>query len=134
MVKFGIKVSGAPGGQIGNRCKWRHLVAKFATNSRSSNYSSYELNTLGPLCLWQCFLKTLLRRNLTLSEAFRELAMFRRLNFSTCVFALFTTTPVFYLLRAVKIYKYLVNLTLLIPVLKLPTNIARIANAVHCHS
>ena len=36
--------SGASGGKIGNQCKWRHMVAKFATNSSSateidSNYS-----------------------------------------------------------------------------------------------
>ncbi len=58
---------GPSGGQIWNQCKCYHLVTKFATNSSSASeidliysswkiYSSYEINTLGPLCLWQCYL------------------------------------------------------------------------------
>ena len=56
------------GGQIRNLCKWCHLVAKIRSNEvlNFSLYwicmlcswrdnSSYKLNSLGPLCLWQCF-------------------------------------------------------------------------------
>ena len=81
VAKFVINASGAiwwpnlelmqvvpSGDQIWNLCKWCHLVTKFATNSSSATeidliysswkiYSSYEINTLGPLCLWQCFVK-----------------------------------------------------------------------------
>ena len=60
------------GGPICNQCKWRHLVAKFATNASGAIwwpnlelmqvafYLAGEItqvkrvNTLGPLCLWQC--------------------------------------------------------------------------------
>ena len=66
--------------QIRNECQWRDLVTKFRTNSSGAIwwpnlqliqvvplksilsysswkiYSSYEINTLGPLCLWQCFI------------------------------------------------------------------------------
>ena len=35
--------SGASGGKIGNQCKWRHLVAKFATNSRSFTEINFKL-------------------------------------------------------------------------------------------
>ena len=66
------------GDQIWNECMWRDLVTKFRTNSSGAicwpnlqpiqvvplksilNYSSwkiysrYGVNTLGPLCLWQC--------------------------------------------------------------------------------
>ena len=67
------------GDQIWNECKWRDLVTKLRTYSSGAicspnlqpiqvvplksilNYSSwkiysrYGVNTLGPLCLWQCF-------------------------------------------------------------------------------
>ena len=57
--------SGASAGKIGNQCKSRHLVAKLqpieeVSLKSISNYSSWEiyssygLNTLGPLCLWHC--------------------------------------------------------------------------------
>ena len=63
------------------QCKWRHLVAKLVTNASSAAWwpklksmesltwiffstefvffstgemTSYRINTLGPLCLWQC--------------------------------------------------------------------------------
>ena len=36
-------VSGASGGKIGNQFKWRHLVAKFATNSRSATEIDVKL-------------------------------------------------------------------------------------------
>ena len=35
--------SGASGGKIGNQCKWRHLVAKFATNPRNTTEIDFEL-------------------------------------------------------------------------------------------
>ena len=61
-------------GQICNQCKWRHLVAKFGTNASGAIWwPNLELmqvagageitqvkrvNTLGPLCLWQCFFQS----------------------------------------------------------------------------
>ena len=71
------------GDQIWNECKWRDLVTKLRTYSSGAicspnlqpiqvvplksilNYSSwkiysrYGVNTLGPLCLWQCFFSVL---------------------------------------------------------------------------
>ena len=79
-----------PGGQLWKQCKWCHLVAKFATNSSDAIWwldgwlhymlakfltnasgilfcwrdnSSFRCCTLGPLCLWQCFLNPLLFRS-----------------------------------------------------------------------
>ena len=57
-------------GQFCNLFKWRHLVVKFATNASGAIWltnasgilsswrdnSSFRCYTLGPLCLWQCFL------------------------------------------------------------------------------
>ena len=67
------------GGQICNKCKWCHLVAKFGTNASCAlwwpNLELMQVEpplageitqvldaiyTLGPLCLWQCFAKKLL--------------------------------------------------------------------------
>ena len=42
----------SPGGQIWNQYKWRHLQIDFC----QKNDLGYRVNTLGPLCLWQCFL------------------------------------------------------------------------------
>ena len=83
MAKFATHASGAIwwpilqlmqvapfGGQICNLCKWRHLVVKFATNASGAIWltntsgilfswrdnSSFRCYTLGPLCLWQCFI------------------------------------------------------------------------------
>ena len=60
-----------PGGQICNRCNKRLLVTSFLINASGAtwwpnlqimkmktscrDYSRYGVNTLGPLCLWQCF-------------------------------------------------------------------------------
>ena len=45
--------SGTSSGKIGNKCKWRHLVAKFATNSSSSTEINFELFYLKDLLkLW----------------------------------------------------------------------------------
>ena len=64
------------GGQIYNQCTWCHLMAKIGTNTSyiwnqcktctlwshlqidfcQKNDLSYRVNTLGPLCLWQCFI------------------------------------------------------------------------------
>ena len=73
-----------PGGQVYIWCKHCHRMAKFVINSsgaiwwsnlqpiqevslksisnysRWEIYSSCEINTLGPLCLWQCFLQQIL--------------------------------------------------------------------------
>ena len=47
------------GGEICNECKWRHLVAKFATNASGAmllpNLVKLQSQFLGLLCLWQCF-------------------------------------------------------------------------------
>ena len=45
--------SGASGGKMGNQCKWRHLVAKFATSSRSFTEINFKLFKLRELLkLW----------------------------------------------------------------------------------
>ena len=43
--------------QILNQCMYRHLVLiEINLNfCPEKDFSSYGLNTLGPLCLWQCF-------------------------------------------------------------------------------
>ena len=46
------------GGQICDKCKWHHLVAKFATDASGAMLlpNLVQVQFLGPLCLWQCFL------------------------------------------------------------------------------
>ena len=45
------------GVQICNQCKWRHLEAKFATDTSGVTWCDNLIkgpNCLGLLCLWQC--------------------------------------------------------------------------------
>ena len=58
VAKFITKASNT----IYNQCKQRQLVAKFTDLNHfemilaEKDFSSHGLNTLGPLCLWQCLI------------------------------------------------------------------------------
>ena len=84
------------------QCKWSHLVAKFANNPRNTTEINFELfytilfytilteifiqvmesivNTLGPLCLWQCFFF-----NFPLIYSTLKMAVKERWHALTCV-------------------------------------------------
>ena len=58
--KFATNASGTIWWTILQLCELRHLVVKFVTNASGILFSwrdnsSFRVNTLGPLCLWQCF-------------------------------------------------------------------------------
>ena len=84
------------GGQICNQCKWRHLVAKFGTNASGILFREItqvkRVNTLGPLCLWQCFF---VHPSLTWTCIWVALCIFRPSPLNDIMFLLWIAIQIF---------------------------------------
>ena len=104
-----------PGGQNWNKCKWKLNIARgttdpgywvhnlnklfqlklFQINFSQKHDSSYRLNTLGPLCLWQCFFDSL-------GESSKRKVNLNQKNLARCGFSF----SFLYVMRWEKIWEF----------------------------